>query len=88
MGVVFFLIWVVCGVFAASIASSKGYSGCLWLIVGFLLGPLALLGIGFMEKRSPEEANSYDYAPCPYCVEPIRKGAVKCRHCGSAVNWE
>jgi hypothetical protein len=85
---IWFLIWVACGLFAASIASSKGYSGCLWAIIGFLLGPLALLGIGFMEKKAPDETQDYEgpaMRPCPYCVEPIRWKAIKCKHCGSEV---
>lgn len=31
---VFFAIWLLCGIGAAVVASSKGRSGCGWLIVG------------------------------------------------------
>ena len=82
------VVWFICGIFAASIAQSKGYSGCLWLIIGFLFGPLALLGVGFMARRAPEDINPEDFRACPYCQEPVRAGAIKCRHCGSAIKTD
>ena len=79
------IIWIACGLFAASIAQTKNYSGCLWLIIGVMFGPLALLGIGFMEKRAVDPEDDPRLRPCPYCSEPILKTAIKCKHCGSAV---
>lgn len=34
------------------------------------------------ESRQAEQAELRD---CPYCAEPIKKKAVKCKHCGSEV---
>ena len=47
------IMWLLCGVGAAMIASSKNRSGCGWFGAGILLGPLALLIVGFM---APGEA--------------------------------
>ena len=41
------------------IASSRNRSGCGWGIAGFLLGPLAILVVGFM---APAEATAFDTA--------------------------
>ena len=37
------LIWVICGVFAAVIASSKGRSAGGWLVLGLLFGIFGLI---------------------------------------------
>lgn len=46
------IIWVICGIGASMIARSKGRSGCGWAITGFLIGPFAILIVGFMAPRS------------------------------------
>ena len=47
-----FVFWVVCAIGASMIARSKGRNGCGWGIAGFLIGPLAILIVGFMAPRS------------------------------------
>lgn len=48
---IFIGAWVVCGMFAAMVASSKGYSGGSWFVFGILFGVLALLAaIGIADK--------------------------------------
>lgn len=47
------IIWILSGIGAAMIASSKNRSGCGWFAAGLLLGPIALLIVGFM---APGEA--------------------------------
>lgn len=54
------IIWLICGIGAAMIASSKGRDSCGWFFIGFLLGPFALLIVGFME---PASKTSTDLAP-------------------------
>ena len=54
-------IWLLSGVGAAMIASSKNRGGCGWFGAGILLGPLALLIVGFM---APGEAPA-NSSPAP-----------------------
>ena len=49
------ILWIVCGIGAAAIASSKDRSVFGWLIGGFLLGPIGLLIVGFMRKNIAEK---------------------------------
>lgn len=45
------IVWVICGILAAIVAGKKGHSGCLWLLLGLPLGPLALLAaVGLPDK--------------------------------------
>ena len=69
------IVWILCGVIAAFIASSKGSSGCGFAIVGFLLGPFGILIALFASGRK-----------CPYCGKNISKDAKICPYCGKELN--
>lgn len=43
MGFLWFLIWLGCGIWAATDASERGKSGCLVFLLIFLLGPVGLI---------------------------------------------
>src|ERR1700685_3903569 len=65
------LIWIVCGIAAASVAGGRGGNGCLWFGLGVLFGPFALL---------------FAYSvgvPCPACRRNISAQATTCSYCGS-----
>jgi hypothetical protein len=80
VAVEYVIIWLLFGIAAAVIGGNKGRSGCGFLLLGLLLGPIALaiaLIIGPLHR--PE---SVDTRPCPRCAEPIREEARVCRFCG------
>jgi hypothetical protein len=62
MEIAFLMFWLICGIGAAAIASSKGRSGCGWFVIGVLIGPLALLIVGFMA--------SVQAPPAPVTIVP------------------
>lgn len=76
------LFWIVCGVFTAVVANSKGRSGLLWAALGFLFGPLALIAVGFMPATEGASFGGSPRIPCPRCAELIMPGAQTCRYCG------
>ena len=86
---VFFVIWLLFGGTAAAIAGSKGHSVVAWLLLGFLFGPFALIIIAVKPKDESRQLRagfqSGELRNCPYCAEPIRSEASKCKHCGSSV---
>lgn len=75
-------LWLVCGVGAAAIAASKGRNFIGWLACGLLLGPIAILIVGFMAKAGPDKST---LRKCPFCAETILKEAVVCKHCGREI---
>jgi hypothetical protein len=85
-------IWLLFAIFSAVIANAKGRSGFGWFIIGALFGPFGLI-VGLLPSlRQPrviewheKPASPSNSRPCPYCKEPIRPDAIKCKHCMSSV---
>lgn len=70
------LLWLLCGLIAAAIGSSKGEAGT-GFFVGVIFGPFgilfALLSAG--NRR-----------PCPACQEKVHRKATVCPHCRTALS--
>ncbi len=72
---VYVVVWLVCGVLAGAVASSKGRSGGGWFLIGFLLGPLGLIAAGCMAKLEPFDPHAHPEQI--FCSE-TRPAALSC----------
>ena len=84
-GMIYIVLWLACAIGSGVIASSKKRSFGSWLILGGLLGPIALLIVGFMAKA---DVVSSGERVCPFCAETIKFQAKVCKHCGREVEPE
>ncbi len=76
MGYLF--LWLLMGLITAFIAQSKGRSGCLFFLLGFLLGPIGII-IALIMPGSPPPRK---LKKCPSCGAMIPEDALKCPRCG------
>lgn len=88
-GWVFFLACLVAGPIIVMISSSAGFSGSGSAFAAFLV-PVVALVVALSNKSSEQLAvangSHGDFKKCQFCAESIRFEAVKCKHCGSAIN--
>lgn len=79
------IFWILCGVVAAVIASSKGGNGAGGFLVGALLGPLGIIISLFMGSEAgkiEKQVASGAMKKCPKCAEAVLPEAAICKHCG------
>jgi len=79
------LIAVLLGLIPAFIAQSKGRSFGAWWLYGALLFIVAIIHVLIVPSLNPDSARVGFERDCPYCAEPIKYQASKCKHCGSEV---
>lgn len=85
MEIVLLIFWLACAGFAFAVARSRGRSGCLWTVLGFLFGPLALIAVGFMPAVDVPAPTAPTGKVCPHCHVGNTRYATECRVCGRAL---
>ncbi|ENE0626871.1 zinc ribbon domain-containing protein [Klebsiella pneumoniae] len=83
------VIAALLGLIPAFIAQSKGRSFGAWWLYGFLLFIIAIIHVLFVKPRNTVGTAASDsigpMRDCPYCAEPVKYQATKCKHCGSEI---
>jgi hypothetical protein len=83
------VIAALLGLIPAFIAQSKGRSFGAWWLYGFLLFIVAIIHVLFVTQRNTVGTVASDSTgpmrDCPYCAEPVKYQATKCKHCGSEI---
>lgn len=87
-----FLLWVLCAIVSAVIASSKGRSAFGWFILGMLISVFAIVLVAVLPSKKKslivvagEVATPETHVRCPYCKGLVRKEASVCMHCKNAL---
>ncbi|AOJ73234.1 MULTISPECIES: zinc ribbon domain-containing protein [Burkholderia] len=90
-GWVYFLVTIVLGpvvVMGTSVVTQGTASGVLAATLAFFVPVIALVAVLLAkngQQIAAETGRFGGYRKCPFCAEPVRVEAIKCKHCGSAL---
>ncbi len=70
------IIYIIVACLPAWIAQNKGKQFAPWFVYALLLWPIAAIHALLLPRA---------LTACPRCAETIKKAALVCKHCGSAV---
>lgn len=76
------LPWVLCSVFAALAADSRGNKMLPWFFLGLVLGPFAIGFAMIAPQRGPRSFERW----CPFCYGLVHKDAVICMYCKNEIH--
>jgi hypothetical protein len=84
------IVAVVFGLIASMIYQSKGRNALSGFLAGMIFGPLgvifALMSSVDAEGLLRQKIQKGELKLCPYCAEPIKAAAIRCKHCLSDLN--
>lgn len=89
-GFIYFLAICAVGfvlvIFSSRVTDGNGLVAGLVAFASPLFGLLAALTGASSERKAVLTGEHGEYKKCPYCAEPVRKEAIKCKHCGSELD--
>lgn len=71
--------WILVVFLTAFLADELGRGGW-WLIFAMVLGPVALIALGFSGR-----GEGHRFRRCPHCLELAARAATICPHCRTAL---
>jgi hypothetical protein len=91
------LIWLFCAFSTAAVARASGQSYNIWLLIGFLGGPVSLAFVFLLSRVIGErhrrirhgEGRRYDVPEmirCPRCGQSVPSSFPRCQFCGSPLH--